>query len=272
MNAYWEEHGQFLAGSRNELGYISQWSAALGDGTLVAAIADAQIADAIARWRKPGRLSSATINRYVGFLRRVWGRAPLYHSMKVQPIAWKLLRLDEPEPPDRSVSSAELASYLKALPTRSHRITLWGLFTGLRLGALLKLRREDFDFEAGIIHAVSKGRAGGKPTPIPMTQPVLALLTLGPLPEVGRIFAVTRQMVRKDRETARTEAGLPDFRFHDLRHTFAQTLEDAGLGDAITAALHHSDPRLRNRYSRARIRRTATAVDEAFATRNRHHG
>lgn len=108
---------------------------------------------------------------------------------------------------------------------------------------------------------------------LPITEPVLAVLTMmGALPEVGRIFAITVTQLRKDRERARKLAGLPDFRQHDLRHTFAQALEDAGVGDAITAALHHSDPRLRHRYSRARLHRTGAAIEAAFAPRRATNG
>lgn len=271
MNAYWAEHGQFLASAASESGYQSAWADAIGDAKRAAEIAQADVAAAVARWRQRGKISSSTINHYLGFLQRVWRRVPLYQGFRVQPIEWKLLKLDEPEPPDRSRTEAEIRAYLDALPARSIPITLWSLFTGLRRSALLRLTRPDLDFERGIIHATSKGRAGGKPTPVAMSQPILAVMTMYPVPAVGRVFAVTKQQLRDDREKARAAVGMTDFRFHDLRHTFAQALEDAGYGDAITAALHHSSPALRSRYSRARLRRTEAAIDATFATRNRHH-
>jgi integrase len=55
--------------------------------------------------------------------------------------------------------------------------------------------------------------------------------------------------------------GRPDLLLKDLRHTFAQSLEDAGAGDMITDALHHSDPRLRRRYAKAKIERMRERLD-----------
>ena len=270
MLAYWKEHGQFLAAAATEGSYQSAWLDSLGEGKRVAQIAERDVADTVRRWREAGKVGSITINHYLRLMQRIWNRAKLYEDCIVQPIDWKKFRLAEPEPVDRSLTAAEVRRYLDALPTRSIPITLWGWLTGLRLGALLRLQVSDLDWERGIVNATSKGRAGGKPTPVPMTQPLLAVMTKYPPPAVGRIFAVTRDIVRNDREDARATAGLPGFRFHDLRHTFAQALEDEGYGDAITAALHHSDPKLRKRYSRARLQRTQAVIDAAFATKFRH--
>jgi integrase len=55
--------------------------------------------------------------------------------------------------------------------------------------------------------------------------------------------------------------GRPDLLFKDLRHSFAQALENAGAGDMITDALHHSDPRLRRRYAKAKIDRMRERLD-----------
>jgi integrase len=54
---------------------------------------------------------------------------------------------------------------------------------------------------------------------------------------------------------------LGDFRFHDLRHCFAQDLEDAGVGHLITPALHHSSASLRPRYAKARTAMLADAIN-----------
>jgi integrase len=72
---------------------------------------------------------------------------------------------------------------------------------------------------------------------------------------------VSQQLLRQDWEAARAAIGRPDLRLHDLRHTFAQRLEDAGAGDLITDALHHSDPRLRRRYSHVRLERLRERLD-----------
>jgi integrase len=137
--------------------------------------------------------------------------------------------------------------------------------TGLRLGGAMTVTRASIDLVRSVIHATSKGRAGGKPTTVPITPPVAELLaSIQPWPDLGCIFRVTSRQLREDRERARAAVGLPDFRTHDLRHAFAQMLEDAGEGQAISDALHHSNPHLRRRYAAARLEVTRQAIERAL--------
>lgn len=276
LSRYWEEHGQHLASESTEHSYIEIWAGELGRDTRLADVTQDRIATIVAGWRQPvavrGRsrpqlLSPSAINHRLRCLQRVLARAGEVWGYRVHPIAWRRLRLPEAPPRDRSLSIEQRVAYLEALPPRSRPLHLMAFATGLRRGALLKLTRADLDWQRGVIHAVSKGRAGGRPTPFPMTQQVLACFQLmGRLPEVGCIFKVTIGELRKDRERARKAIGLPALRFHDTRHSFAQDLEDSGAGDLITDALHHSTPTLRRRYAQARVDRMRTALDDAFAT------
>lgn len=276
LSRYWQEHGQHLASEGTEHAYLEIWAAELGRETRLASVTQERIATAIARWRKPitvrGRtapqlLTPAAVNHRVRCLQRVLGRAAEVWGMAVPTIAWRRLRLHEAPPRDRSVGLDDRLAYLAALPPRSRWVHLMSLATGLRRGALLKLTMAELDWKRGVIRATSKGRAGGKPTPVPMTEAVLAVFQgMGRLPEVGAIFPVTIHELRKDRERARRATGLVDLRFHDMRHSFAQDLEDAGAGDLIPDALHHSGPGLRRRYAQARIDRLRAALDTAITT------
>jgi integrase len=111
-----------------------------------------------------------------------------------------------------------------------------------------------------VIRTIGKGN---KQNLVPLTDEARAALTGVHMPEVGRIFPLNRRQVRYDREIARAAAGLPNFRFHDLRHSFAQDLEDAGLGHFITDALHHGSPSLRRRYAQARPDVLREAIETA---------
>lgn len=160
------------------------------------------------------------------------------------------------------VLGRELALGHAALPPRSRWPSLWAFNCGLRRGGILRITKADIDFKERIVHTVSKGRAGGKPTPVPLTDALLAvLMAMGPLPEVGAIFQVTIHELRKDRQRARKAVGQTSLRFIDHRHDFAQGLEDRGLGDLITDALHHSDPKLKRRYSRVKLHKMGARMD-----------
>jgi integrase len=58
--------------------------------------------------------------------------------------------------------------------------------------------------------------------------------------------------IKKSFRRAIEQAGIKDFRFHDLRHTAATRMADAGA-DAFTLAriLGHSDIRITHRYTHA---------------------
>ncbi|HWL72114.1 MAG TPA: site-specific integrase [Geminicoccus sp.] len=271
---YWQEHGQHIASWSSERGYLRAWHEAIDPATPISQIGRDTIAQVVSRWRvaiseRKGRpVTEATINRRLSCLQRLWRRAADLWGLPLQPIPWGRFKLAEPEPRDRSVPRDVRKALLDALPPRSRPLVELAFATGLRRGALLRLTAADLDFERGVILAVSKGRAGGRPTPVPMTPRIAAMLGRLDLPEVGRVFQVSPQELRDDIEAARVKVGRPDFRLHDTRHTFAQDLEDAGLGDVISAALHHSDPKLRRRYAHVRqerVRAAMEAVDNAAA-------
>jgi integrase len=79
---------------------------------------------------------------------------------------------------------------------------------------------------------------------------------------VGSVFALTVDGVDKPWRLARAEAGLDDFRFHDLRHSAASYLAMSGatLMD-IAAILGHKTLAMVKRYSHLSEQHTTAAVD-----------
>ena len=270
LTRYWDEHGRHLASASSEQGYLKIWRDALGRDRPLATIGSDAIAAIVAGWRtevsqrKHRPVRPATINRRIGCLQRVWRRAADLWKWRLDSVPWGRLKLDEPEPEDRALTRAEAFVFQAALPPRSRHAFAFALATGLRRGPILRLTMAQFDWPAGVIDTKSKGRAGGKRTTVPITAGVLEVLcAIGCLPRVGRLFPLAADTLRRDLDRARSLTGLRHVRFHDTRHTFAQRLDDAGLGDVITDALHHADPRLRRRYSTAKIDRVRAAIELA---------
>lgn len=249
---YWNEHGSGIASSATERGYLNAIADALGDGTPLADVTASDVTAAAAAWRK--QVSDSTVNRRLGCLRRIWRRAEeLWGYQGLARIPWSRLRLFEPDHGDQSIRHADRATFMAALPERSRRVFALAFLTGLRRRGILRIEAKDIDRASGLIHTWSKGRAGGKHTPVPLTTAIEALLaTMGPLPEVGRLFPVSERQLRTDIERARAATGLVHIQLRRTRHSFAQDVEDAGYGDIIQALLHHSDPRVRERYRKVR--------------------
>lgn len=69
--------------------------------------------------------------------------------------------------------------------------------------------------------------------------------------------------LKKKFQTAREKAKLENFRFHDLRHTFATRMASAGV-DIFTLAelLGHSDVRITKRYAHGTEENKRLAVEK----------
>ena len=104
-----------------------------------------------------------------------------------------------------------------------------------------------------MIVPVGKGK---KSNPVELTDWAIDVLKrIGPC-DVGSLFTRNGEVIRSIKgtwESSRAKAGLPDVRFHDLRHTFGQNLMDAtGNLSLVQDALHHASSTTTRRYARRR--------------------
>jgi integrase len=177
---------------------------------------------------------------------------------------------------ERPVASpAEVVALIEAITPRYRAAVVLAAWCGLRRGEVLGLRRDDVNLEAGTVtvrrnrvELLENGRAAfdaepktdaGKRTVVvpPHVIPLLAEhMTEWAGPDrvfVGRGGQPMRgDAVRQAFDRARLKAGMPGFRFHDLRHT-GQTLA-AATGATIKdlmRRLGHASPVASYRYLHA---------------------
>ena len=134
---------------------------------------------------------------------------------------------------------------------------VFALNTGMRQGEILNLQWQDVDFTRGTL-VVMKSKNGTRRT-IPLNTTVYALLAAKQAAmgvSEGRVFRTPRGnelkvrfLVREFCE-ARDRAGIPDFRFHDLRHTFATRLVQGGIDlYKVQRLLGHKTNHMTQRYA-----------------------
>lgn len=127
------------------------------------------------------------------------------------------------------------------------------IFTGCRRDEILKLQWTQVDFERACLH-LSDSKTGSKV--IPLGAPALELLAN--LPRMDGNPYVLPGLVRGKHYVAlekawgrlRLQAGLPDVRLHDLRHSFASMA--AGMGESLVligSLLGHADTATTARYA-----------------------
>jgi integrase len=117
----------------------------------------------------------------------------------------------------------------------AREIITFSLNTGMRQGEILALQWQDVDFYRGIL-VVMKSKNHERRT-IPLNNVVFSLLSEkraagrldGPVFVTGRGNPLKVRYLARTFTKARNRAGLSDFRFHDLRHTFASRLVQRGI-------------------------------------------
>jgi integrase len=202
-----------------------------------------------------GRLTNSTINRRLAILRRVANLAFRRWGWLQEPLGLKLELLAENPAREAYLTRSELARLLLAIPLRSaRRAALVAAFTGLRRGELLGLRH--INIQGDLIYLKSNTKTG-KPRVVPIVHHVRFALKRLPFG------------IHKDTLThiiARAGNGI---RLHDLRHTAASLLVQAGIDlYRVGAILGHSDTRTTKRYAHLAV----NDLRAAMATLGRKSG
>ncbi|SHN86736.1 tyrosine-type recombinase/integrase [Bradyrhizobium erythrophlei] len=229
---------------------------------------------AAGRADKKGGLAPRTI----GHAHRVLGKA-LRDAVKNE-LVTKNVVADESAPKvddDEMVIVKDIPAFIELL--RNHRLfvpAMVSLFTGLRIGELLALREGRVDLDGKVIqvrealeetkaHGIRfkapKTKAGRRDVTLPdilvdtlrefrKTQLEIRLrLGTGKIPDDALLFAdidgspPSQKRYSKAWSDFADQIGMPDLGFHNLRHTHASQLIDAGV-DIVTISkrLGHSKP------------------------------
>ncbi len=190
-------------------------------------------------------LKVATVNHHLKLLKAIFNRAIRTGKLTYNPVrAVKLFK--ENNARTRCLTPEEQARLFANLPDCIKPLVRVALHTGMRQGELLALRWDDVDFYTGTLRV--REAKSGEGRSVAMNSVVR-----------GALQAVRREQVQKAREQAKggreilspyvfcshkgrflhnlakawypalEAAGIEDFRFHDLRHTFASRLAMVGV-------------------------------------------
>ena len=175
---------------------------------------------------------------------------------------------------ERYLSREEAQRLLKACKTSSNP-QLWAivsllLYTGARKSELLHARREHVDLEqrSWLIPDSKTGKARRVPLSGPAVQVIEGLVDIPscpwllPNPSTLKPYST----IKRAWATARDEANLPGLRIHDLRHSAASFMANAGT-DLFTIGriLGHADHQSTMRYSHLSDQTLAKAVEAGAA-------
>jgi integrase len=201
----------------------------------------------VVRMAKLKEASKATVNRYLALVRSILIRArDEWEWIERAP---KIRLFKESNSRERSLSIVEVKALLHELPPHQHEIVLFALATGLRQSNAVKMEWSQINLELRHAWVKATQSKNGKPIAIPLNETALEVLKRQIGKHPTRVFTF-RGMPFKAANTkawknALERAGIEDCRWHDLRHSWASFLRQAGtptyelqrLGGWKTAAM-----------------------------------
>jgi len=196
------------------------------------------------------RASISTANRYLTFLKMIFNKGIKWDMINSNP-ATKVLKGKEPPGRLRFLNIDEVKNLLNNSDKRILPVVLIALFTGMRRGEILKLKWKDIDLENNIIYLKETKSGKGRVIPImPQLKELLLRLKKDSISDEDRVFNVPYITLRRYFQKALVKANISNFRFHDLRHTFASYFIMATNDlSALQQILGHSTPIMTQRYA-----------------------
>lgn len=270
---YWKQRGQFEKGSTVK-GQLSRLVERIGPRKLLADISDLDIGEYVARRRAENAryrktpVSAATVNREVELLRRVVRLVSKTYS--VCEIEWSKQKMREPRERVRELTEAEQERLLASLPADLANVVEFAILSGQRRTAIITMLWSKVDLHAGRAEVLTKGDVWHS---FPLTPRMVAIIANQPkaAPQVftyecerpspkrsdrtGRVkgerYPFSPNGWRRKWAKALKDAGVDDFRFHDLRHTAGSRVTRGSNLKVAQTLLGHTNIATTSRYAHA---------------------
>ena len=255
IDRYLLEHASKKSQPRHYQGYCNSLKAFFGGRTL-AEITPKLIVEYKNR-RYAAGLKPASINRELANLKKAFNLAVReWEWCRENPVS-RVSMERENNQRDRWLSVEEEARLLQACAPWLHDLVTFALHTGMRMGEILELTWRGVDINRRTV-MVFRSKNGERRT-IPINHTVLSVLK-----EKAKVRSLNTDVVfcskvftpmesghlRRSFRLALRKAKIEDFHFHDLRHTFATRLVQAGVDIyKVQRLLGHKSPIMTQRYA-----------------------
>ena len=179
---------------------------------------------------KAQQSSQSTANRYLALIRAILRCAANDWEWIAKAPKVKLYR--EAKRRIRWITPAQAQTLLAELPEHQRQIVLFALATGLRQSNVIKLEWSQVDLERGVAWIHADQAKGRKDIHISLSSLACSVLKRQVGKHPVRVFTYKGKPVAWANtlawRNALARAGIADFRWHDLRHTWASWLVQNG--------------------------------------------
>lgn len=203
-----------------------------------------------------------TCNRMLALLRYVFNCALRWGAMAGGNPAAGIKPLEDHGARERYLSREEVERLLQVLERPRYRlvgrVVRLLLLTGCRKREVLDVRWEEIDWQRRLLTIPAQRSKSKRPHVVPLSEAALAVLEEARAERregVPWVFVNPRTgkppvSIFCAWDSIRRQAGLPEVRLHDLRHSFASFLVNAGRSlYEVQRLLGHHDPKVTMRYA-----------------------
>jgi integrase len=197
-------------------------------------------------------IKPASVNREMAMIKHMFNKAVAWGLLKDNPLR-QVLKFKEPPGRVRYLSNEEIRELLSCCNGHVKSIVVMALYTGMRRSEILNLKWADIDMRNRLISI--RHAKNNESRQIPISNPLYdELRAVGQQVSEQHVFCGEDGKPFLDVKTgfkaALRRAGIKDFRFHDLRHTFASHMAMSGTDiQTLQKLLGHKDIKMTLRYS-----------------------
>lgn len=238
-------------------------------GKLVSEITQELIVETIEK--KRAEVKGATCNRYLATLKTILRLVcRKYRWIERVP---EFFFYEEDKGRTRWLEPHEIARLLDALPEHERDIAMFSFATGLRQGNIRQLRWEQVNLNRRVLVIDGKEMKNGRDHGIPLNDAAIDVLRRNIGKHWEYVFTYKGNPIKSSSSVtwkrALRKAGIEDFRRHDMRHTWASMMVQAGVPDNVLQTLGAWEtPKMVRRYahhSADSMRPFAAKVDAALS-------
>lgn len=195
--------------------------------------------DEVKQIRLSESVSNASVNRILAVTRAVLRKAA--YEWEWIDRAPKVRLLPEPQLRVRFLTMKQAKTLLKFLPEHLAAMAEFSMLTGLRQGNVRDLGWPQVDLKGRKLWIHADQAKGGQAIPVPLPSRAVRLLKAQKGKHPERVFtfrgAPVEQVGTKAWRRALRRAGITDFRWHDLRHTWASWHAQRGTPQSVLQEL-----------------------------------
>ena len=179
--------------------------------------------EALIKIRAAEGVKNATVNRMLAVLRSILRKAELEWEWIDK--APKIKLLPEPKKRVRWLTKEETEKLIDNLPDHLKLIVGFAIETGLRHSNVLGLKWQQVDLDRNCAWIYGDESKSGQSIPVPLSEKAISIIRSQQ--GINETFVFTYQGKQVKQANTRAfrntlkRAGIENFRFHDLRHTWA---------------------------------------------------